>query len=116
MARARNATQNRLHFWCPGCDEAHGIRYASGGGDAPVWEWNGNLDLPTISPSILVRGNQWPKSKFPEYYKNNHSSVPTGGMTVCHSFVTDGRIQFLGDCTHALAGQTVDLPEWPHGD
>jgi hypothetical protein len=22
-----------------------------------------------------------------------------------------GRIQFLGDCTHALAGQTVDLPE-----
>jgi hypothetical protein len=23
--------------------------------------------------------------------------------------VTDGRIQFLGDCTHALAGQTVDL-------
>ncbi len=21
----------------------------------------------------------------------------------CHTFVTDGRIQFLGDCTHALA-------------
>ena len=31
----------------------------------------------------------------------------------CHTFVTDGRIQFLGDCTHALAGQTVDLPDWP---
>jgi hypothetical protein len=30
---------------------------------------------------------------------------------VCHSFVTDGKIQFLGDCTHALAGQTVELPE-----
>jgi hypothetical protein len=29
----------------------------------------------------------------------------------CHSFVTDGRIQFLSDSTHALAGQTVDLPE-----
>ena len=26
-------------------------------------------------------------------------------------FVTDGKIQFLGDCTHALAGQTVDLPD-----
>ena len=27
--------------------------------------------------------------------------------------VTDvnGQIQFLGDCDHALAGQTVDLPE-----
>jgi hypothetical protein len=32
---------------------------------------------------------------------------------VCHSFVTDGRIQFLNDCTHPLAGQTVDIPEWP---
>jgi hypothetical protein len=33
---------------------------------------------------------------------------------VCHSFVVDGRIQFLGDCTHHLAGQTVDLPPWPY--
>ena len=33
--------------------------------------------------------------------------------SVCHSFVTDGLIQFLGDCTHALAGQTVDMPPWP---
>jgi hypothetical protein len=32
---------------------------------------------------------------------------------VCHSFVTDGRIQYLGDCTHAMAGQTVDLPDIP---
>lgn len=31
---------------------------------------------------------------------------------VCHSFVTDGCIQYLGDCTHRLAGQTVDLPAW----
>ena len=28
------------------------------------------------------------------------------------AFVTDGRIQYLADSTHALAGQTVDLPEW----
>lgn len=32
----------------------------------------------------------------------------------CHSFVVDGQMQFLGDCTHALAGQTVPIPEW-HG-
>jgi hypothetical protein len=30
---------------------------------------------------------------------------------LCHTFVTDGQIQYLGDCTHALAGQTVDLQE-----
>ena len=31
--------------------------------------------------------------------------------TICHSFVTDGKIQFLSDCTHGLAGQTVELSE-----
>jgi hypothetical protein len=32
---------------------------------------------------------------------------------VCHSFVTDGRIQYLSDCTHAMAGQTKELADWP---
>jgi hypothetical protein len=32
---------------------------------------------------------------------------------VCHSFVVDGRMQFLSDCTHVMAGQTVDIPVWP---
>ena len=27
----------------------------------------------------------------------------------CHIFIRDGRIQYLNDCTHALAGQTVDM-------
>ncbi|MGC4033677.1 MAG: hypothetical protein QM754_18485 [Tepidisphaeraceae bacterium] len=27
----------------------------------------------------------------------------------CHSFVRDGQIEFLGDCTHELAGKTVPL-------
>ncbi len=33
----------------------------------------------------------------------------------CHSFIEKGKIRFLPDCTHSLAGQTVDLPEneWP---
>jgi hypothetical protein len=30
----------------------------------------------------------------------------------CHSFIRDGQIQFLSDCTHALAAQTVDIPDW----
>jgi hypothetical protein len=35
--------------------------------------------------------------------------------TVCHSYVTDGKIRFLDDCTHELAGKTVeleDVPDW----
>ena len=65
-----------------------------GPGAGPRWGWNGDAEKPTFTPSVLVRYN-W-----------------SDGERVCHSFVTDGQIQFLGDCTHALAGQTVDIPAW----
>lgn len=68
-------------------------------GDGPVWQWNNSLDLPTISPSLLAR------------WTEGEQHTPK----VCHSFVRDGRIEFLTDCTHALAGQTVDLPEVDRG-
>lgn len=84
--------EGSLWFECPGCEMVHRIMHGFGLG--PRWDWNGNLETPTFTPSVLVR-YQWSE-----------------GERVCHSFVTDGRIQFLGDCTHALAGQTVDLPEW----
>jgi len=31
---------------------------------------------------------------------------------VAWAFVTAGRIQFLADCGHSLAGQTVEIPDW----
>lgn len=96
---------NLVLFHCPGCGDNHQIWIGT-------WTFNGDLVKPTITPSILVRGNQWPKDEYPEYYKANHPNIKAGGETVCHSFVTDGRIQYLGDCTHILAGQTVDLPIW----
>ena len=47
-------------------------------------------------------------------YNAEHPDAPAPFTChVCHSFVTDGRIRFLGDCTHALKGQTVPIPEWP---
>ena len=108
----RNAQDNMLLFWCPGCDGAHGITVGEGSG--PRWSWNGNVDKPTFTPSILVRSQTWT----PPVNAENHAEwqrapwPQTNVATVCHSFVTDGRIQFLNDCTHALAGQTVDLPPW----
>lgn len=27
-----------------------------------------------------------------------------------------GNIEFLADCTHALAGKTVPLPDWPYAE
>jgi hypothetical protein len=55
----------------------------------PVWGFNGDCDKPTISPSLLCKSH-----------------------ITCHSFIVDGKIQFLSDCTHKLAGQTVDIPDW----
>ncbi len=69
-------------FHCPGCGCAHGVDTG--------WSYNGDAARPTISPSVLVT---------------------TVGAR-CHSFVRDGAIEFLSDCTHALAGRTVPLPPW----
>ncbi|MDP1925783.1 MAG: DUF6527 family protein [Thiobacillus sp.] len=112
----RNGIDNGLLFWCPGCDMAHGVNHGSGTG--PRWRWNGNVDKPTFSPSVLVTWTQWvPPATDPETLKKIDSGeiVQREEPRVCHSFVTDGRIQFLGDCTHHLAGQTVDLPPFDDG-
>ena len=85
----------RLIWHCPGCDQAHGVPVSGPG--PQVWHWNESEELPTLSPSILVR---FPWGDPPQ-------------QRVCHSFMRDGRLQFLSDCTHALAGQTVDVPEFP---
>lgn len=105
--RVSLGTENRIFFMCPGCKEVHSI--TSG-----PWSWNNDREYPTFLPSVLVRGNQWPKDEYPEYYRPEHAKVAPGEDTVCHSFVTQGEIQFLSDSTHSLAGTTVDIPEWPY--
>lgn len=92
MARIRlMVNDTEAHFECPGCGRWHAMRVTG----PYAWEWNGSLDRPTFKPSILGEWTWGPE-------KTRHR---------CHSFVRDGRIEFLGDCTHAMAGQTVDLPE-----
>lgn len=90
-------------------------------GSGPRWTWNDSFERPTFSPSVLVRsghhvpgydgGGCWCDFNAESVAKGE---APSGFQCgVCHSFVADGRIQFLSDSTHALAGQMVDLPEWP---
>ncbi len=93
MSKLRTTIDGRQIFKCP-CGDYHSLRIRPA--PSPSWEWNGDTDKPTFSPSILST-TDWPE-----------------GREVCHSFVRDGMIQFLGDCTHALAGKTVEIPEWPH--
>lgn len=98
----RTAEGGHLFFWCPGCREAHIV--------GPTWDFNGDYDRPTFAPSILVRGNKVVKDENGKW-TGDWQRDAAGNLIpeVCHSFVRDGQIQFLNDCTHALAGQTVPL-------
>lgn len=101
----RTMGDDMVAFWCPGCTEIHMINVDPT--DRPSWVFNGNYDAPTFRPSILVTGVR-------RLTDDEHMRVMAGEHVeptprVCHSFVTDGKIQFLGDCTHELAGQTVQL-------
>jgi hypothetical protein len=76
-------------FWCPGCKEPHPY-------GVPRWSFNGDEAAPTFNPSLLVFDGS-PQHK-----------------TQCHLFLRDGRLEFLPDSQHELAGQTVDLPVFPN--
>ncbi len=106
----RTAEGGRLMFRCPGCSEIHQVQVGDGPG--PRWGFNGDYDRPTFTPSVLVRRTTAEPPVTPanidEWRRAPWSQ--TNVVSVCHSFVTEGKIRFLGDCTHALAGQTVDLP------
>ena len=73
-----------LYYMCPGCKYVHAF-------SDKVHTWNGDVDKPTITPSLL--------NSNPQQYHT------------CHSYITDAKIQFLEDCWHDLKGQTVELPE-----
>lgn len=91
-------------------------------GHGNSWTFNGSDDLPTFSPSVLVTSGHFSahhKPGSPCWCTYNAEHLPENPnervfkCVRCHSFVRDGKIQFLGDCSHELKGQTVDLPEYP---
>lgn len=94
----KTTTSGNKIFKCPGCTDYHSLTVRKPPPDEvhPSWIYNDNPNKPTFQPSILAWCD-WPE-----------------GKEVCHSFVTDGKIQFLDDCTHDLKGKTVDLIPWPH--
>lgn len=107
--RKLRSANGSIFFRCPACERVHGLRVTTGGDD---WTYNGNAEAPTFSPSLSVRYSHWVPPATPE---NPKPGPQTQVHSVCHSYVRDGRIEYLGDCTHAMAGQTVDIPEWSDG-
>ena len=116
--KLRGIEGGRVGFMCPGCNEIHMVTVsAPSDRPKPCWGYNGNPDAPTFTPSVLVRTGHFANGGsvgncYCDYSQRFPDREPMPWKCACcHSFVTDGRIQFLGDCTHSLAGQTVDLPD-----
>lgn len=75
-----------VRYTCPGCKHEHSV-------PAAHWNWNGDVDKPTLSPSV------------------RHLDEKDGKrVTTCHYFIREGRIEFCGDCQHELSGKIVELP------
>lgn len=73
--------------YCKGCEQHHLI--------PNTWKFNGNLERPTFSPSLLIQ------------YHNDTKKIDY----TCHSFIVNGQWQYCSDSTHALAGKTVDMED-----
>lgn len=78
----------QMLYNCPGCGYEHAF-------SPNVHKFNNDFNSPTVTPSLL--------NSNPQQYRT------------CHSFITNGRIQFCEDSWHTLKGQTVDLPDYPEG-
>lgn len=79
-------------------------------GPGATWQWNELSNSPSISPSIDVKSGHFASNHVPGepcWCGTNYGF----NCYHCHSIVTNGQIIFCSDSSHALAGQTVDLPE-----
>ena len=74
-----------LSIFCPACKEVHHIRLKESTRIRPSWDWDHNLENPTLSPDIKIKE--------------------------CHFKITNGFIEYLPDCNHEYAGQTLELPD-----
>lgn len=59
------------------------------------WTFNGDYEKPTFSPSMKVN---------------------YGNGLITHCFVKNGNIQYLSDCTHDMAGKTVQCVDFIYGE
>ena len=102
---ANDVKMGSIAFFCPGCHCLHVVATKAPLPNGAVWFFNNNFEKPTFKPSINITTGSF---AMPGY--TDPDGIPP---TRCHTFVTDGKIQFLNDCTHELKGQTIDLPPVP---
>lgn len=90
-AYLRKTTTGYSH-WCPGCKRLHMIATKQEEENSVVWTFNGDVEKPSFSPSVIVEKD---------------------GKTVCHYVLINGVLVYCADCTHELASKTIPLPVLP---
>lgn len=99
--KIKQQSKNAWSFWCEGCDEVHTITDA--------WQFNGDFENPTINPSVLVTRPANPNAGkgFEEYRTEKR----------CHSFIKNGKIEYLPDSKHDYFGterELLPISKWRH--
>ncbi len=106
VSRFLRRARDGYSHWCPACKEVHCI--------FDTWKFDGNLEAPTFAPSISITGKQKILNERGEWIGGWHRGQDGVALDhCCHYFLQKGLLVFQGDCTHALSGQTVPLPELP---
>ncbi|HLH94977.1 MAG TPA: hypothetical protein VKW08_07655 [Xanthobacteraceae bacterium] len=113
-AKLRRA-EGAFMWWCPACNEMHPL--------PDGWTFNGDVNAPTFSPSFKHEGAQIEKDASGNWTgrwltetgeaKTVFASTDKPKRYCCHYIVAAGRVAYCGDCTHAMAGRTIAMPDLP---
>ena len=100
-------------FRCPGCKQPHVYVTAEHtNGVGPTWTFDGNMDYPNFSPSLL---NRWGTHYDPNWGADDPDLTPADRNALsgtCHLFVRNGMIEYCADSSHELAGKTVPMIDY----
>lgn len=94
----------QLWFVCKACKSPHSVNVALADGEQrPLWGWDGNLENPSITPSVRC-------------WTNGPRGTPEGDNRTCHFNLEAGVQVFHGDTwPESFRGQRYqleDLPDW----
>jgi hypothetical protein len=116
---SEDGLEEGLIYWCEGCETTHSIRTKGPG----AWEWNGDVEKPVFSPSVLTKMGHYAYDYKKEkcwctFDWSKYPNVPRSKCQLCHTFVgcngaQPGEIIFLSDCTHELKSQVRPFPDLP---
>jgi len=78
------------------------------------WQFDGNVDKPTFSPSFKHEGMKTirdDKGRWTGEWEYDSHGKPM--REICHYILTNGILHYCTDCTHSMAGQSIPMAELP---